>query len=247
MTSFCSKGIARSSFQALISPRKAGIWRSLASKRSNAIALKLLVTGIDNSAAVCYEWTSISPRKVYELFCHLPVPWWVAGGFAIDLFVGRDTRAHGDFDILVLRKDQLLVQEHLKGWDLHKTNQPGLQPWPRNEYLKPGVNQVWCRHAPGSPWVVEIMFMETDGDRWVYRRATAVGGPLASLGRQTSEGIPYLSPEIQLLYKAKKEPLAKDESDFRTTLPLLNARQKEWLKSALQTQFPDGHHWVDRL
>ncbi len=194
-----------------------------------------------------HEWEPMTTEEASQLFRALSIPWWVAGGVAIDLFVGRTTREHDDFDVLILRRDQLVMQGYLKGWDLHRTNQPGLKPWLAGEYLGLGVNQVWCRRTPDSLWALEVMFMDTVGDRWVFRRAPSIGGSLASLGRETPEGIPYLSPEIQLLYKARQEPTVKDERDFEAVLPLLNETQKLWLQSALKVQFPGRHPWSRRL
>jgi hypothetical protein len=195
-------------------------------------------------------WKPRSLSEVCQLLSELTIPWWIAGGMAIELFVGRTIREHDDIDILILRKDQQLLQTYLRGWDLHKTNQPGLKPWPTGEYLAYGVNQIWCRQAPDSPWEFEVMFMDTDdpdGKRWVYRRAPNIGGMLTDLGRTTSQEIPYVSPEIQLLYKARTTMLPKDEQDFAAVLPCLTQKHKMWLASALQVQFPQGHSWIPRL
>jgi hypothetical protein len=35
----------------------------------------------------------------------MPCPWWIAGGFAIELAIGRPVRDHGDIDVLVLRQE----------------------------------------------------------------------------------------------------------------------------------------------
>ncbi len=32
--------------------------------------------------------------------------------------------------------------DYLAGWDLHKTNQPGLKPWPNGDFLRLGVNDA---------------------------------------------------------------------------------------------------------
>jgi hypothetical protein len=75
-----------------------------------------------------------------QLLSDLTIPWWIAGGYAIELFSGKEIRDHNDIDIAILRKDQHVFQEYLSDWDLHKTNQPGLKPWPEGEYLEQGVN-----------------------------------------------------------------------------------------------------------
>src|SRR5207302_1649698 len=49
-----------------------------------------------------------------------PHPWFVSGGWAIDLFLGRVTREHEDREVGVFRQDQRALREHLSGWALFK-------------------------------------------------------------------------------------------------------------------------------
>ena len=37
-------------------------------------------------------------------------PWFVCGGWALDLFIGKQTREHHDLDIGIFRRDQLALQ-----------------------------------------------------------------------------------------------------------------------------------------
>ena len=43
---------------------------------------------------------------VRSLLSDLSVPYWIAGGWAIDLAVGRVTRDHADVDIMLLERDE---------------------------------------------------------------------------------------------------------------------------------------------
>jgi hypothetical protein len=194
-----------------------------------------------------YIWSPLSLTETTSLFHGLPIPWWLAGGMALDLFVGFDIRPHADIDVGIFRRDQLMIQDHLSNWDLHKTGPSGLRPWPKGEHLQIGVNQVWCRRTPDANWSLEIMFMEQEGDEWIFRRAPQVRGPIQGLMRHTNDGIPYLSPEIQLLFKARPEILDKDSLDFRAVLPHLDGTQIRWLYRALETTFPTGHPWINIL
>ena len=60
------------------------------------------------------------PRQVCALLRAFDRPWWVAGGWAVDLFLGRRTRPHKDIEIALYRHDQSALQEHLAGWSLRK-------------------------------------------------------------------------------------------------------------------------------
>jgi hypothetical protein len=59
--------------------------------------------------------------------------------------------------------------------------------------------------------------------------------------RRTAEGIPFVAPEIVLLFKAKAAR-PKDESDAAVVLPTLDAAQRAWLAAALDRVHP-GHPW----
>lgn len=190
------------------------------------------------------NWDPYRPEEIYELFKSLTIPWWIAGGWAIDLFLGSKTRNHLDIDIQILRKDQLKLQEFLEGWDLYKTNQPGLKPWKKDELLQLGVNSIWCRKAPEDPWKMQILFLDSEGTKWFYRRKPSIRGSISEIAKKTSSGISYLKPEIQLLFKAQKDPAPKDEQDFLNVLPLLKEEKLLWLKESILVQFGINHCWI---
>ncbi|MEV6646704.1 hypothetical protein [Amycolatopsis sp. NPDC051371] len=52
-------------------------------------------------------WEPAPLSEVVELFSAVRAPWWIAGGYAIELAVGRAFREHADVDVLLLRRDQL--------------------------------------------------------------------------------------------------------------------------------------------
>src|SRR5215208_1996881 len=144
----------------------------------------------------------------------MPVPWWIAGGWAIDLFVGGSTRDHDDVDVAVLRPDQLAVQSHLDGWDLRVAHHGRLAPWVPGRPLAPDEHGIWARPGPASPWRLELLIDEVVDGQWAYRRNPGVRLPPERLGRRTATGLPYLRPEVVLLYKSRR-PREPDEHDAR--------------------------------
>ncbi|GAA0273019.1 hypothetical protein GCM10010302_08270 [Streptomyces polychromogenes] len=191
-------------------------------------------------------WDPAPLREVVGLFGRAGCRWWIAGGHAIELAVGRELRPHADIDVLVLRDDQHAVQDALAGWEWWAADPPGsLRPWRRDEYLHPGVHDVWCRPEPGGPWRIQVMLDEGRGGTWVSRRDATVCRPVAGIGAVSPDGIPYLRPEIQLYYKAKR-PRPKDEQDFDAVLPLLGTGQRTWLADAI-THTLGPHPWTARL
>ncbi|MBQ1079889.1 nucleotidyltransferase domain-containing protein [Nocardiopsis sp. B62] len=192
-------------------------------------------------------WAPLAPEEVASLFTGVEAPWWIAGGHAIALAVGRRFREHADTDVLLLRRDQHKVQEVLPDWEWWAADPPGtLRPWRAGETLPEGVHDVWCRPGPAAPWRLQFMLDEADGDRWTYRRDARITLPLSQLGRRSVEGLPYLTPEVQLLCKAKgRRP--KDERDLTETLPVLDAAQRRWLVRALSQVHGIHHPWLPRL
>jgi aminoglycoside-2''-adenylyltransferase len=197
------------------------------------------------------RWEPWRPGEVAALFTALQAPWWIAGGWAIDLFLGRETREHEDTDVQVLRRDQLAVRALLGGWDvqaalpLPRDEAWPFRPWRLGETLDPAIHDIWCRPSPAEPWALQLMIADSRDDQWLSRRHPAIVRPLDAIGLVSGDGISYLAPEIQLHYKAKgRRP--KDEADFARTAPALNAERRQWLTDALALAHPD-HPWLDQL
>ena len=196
-------------------------------------------------------WQSWQPHEVAQLFSALAIPWWIAGGWAIDLFLGEQTRDHEDIDVLFLRRDQQDIRTLFQEWDVQEAR-PLPQPssWPFHEWksgmpLSPEVHDIWCRPKKADPWAIQLMVTDTESDEWLFRRNVQIHGSLSTIGYVTDDGIPYLAPEIQLLYKAKSlRP--KDEADFAKVLPHLDQRSCQWLAQALAIVHPH-HSWLLRL
>ncbi len=191
------------------------------------------------------RWEPASVDELVGLMAGFPVPWWIAGGWAIDLHLGRRTRPHADIDILVLRADLPALRDRLRDWDLHAADPPGrLRQWEAHDPLPPPVHDVRCRRTPTDPWQLQLMVDDTlDGD-WIYRRDPHVRRAVPSLrGPASTAQRPVLTPDVQLLYKSAR-PRPKDIADFRATLPELTTQQRSWLHDALNRTNP-AHPWLD--
>lgn len=174
-------------------------------------------------------WEPLSLPDTRETFAGFGSPWWIAGGYAVELAAGRAFREHADIDVLLLRPDQLAAQRLLPDWEWWAADPPGtLRPWQPEEILPPHVHDIWCRPGPDEPWRLQLMLDETDGADWVSRRDPRIRRPISRLG---SEHV--LAPEVQLFYKARA-PRPKDEQDFDALLPVLTDDQKRWLAEAVE-------------
>ncbi len=196
-------------------------------------------------------WLPWQPHEVARLFSTLTVPWWIAGGWALDLFLGEQTRDHEDIDVLFLRRDQQDIRVLLQGWDVQEAH-PEMPEgsWPFQEW-KPGallpaeVQDIWCRPQKTDPWALQLMVTDIYDDQWIFRHNIQISRSLSTIGYVTDDGIPYLVPEIQLLYKAKS-PRPKDEADFARVLPHLDQRSRQWLTETLAIVHPH-HSWLLQL
>ena len=196
-------------------------------------------------------WQAWQPAEVTKFFSALTVPWWIAGGWAIDLFLGEQTREHEDIDVQILRRDQREVRAIFRGWDMQGADPEKLpaewpfREWKLDQMLSPNVHDVWCRPNKDAPWAIQLMVVDTINDEWLFRRDARIRRPLSSIGHRTNDGIPYLRPELQLFFKAKGlRP--KDEADFARTLPFLDEESRGWLAQSLTLVHP-RHPWLAEL
>jgi hypothetical protein len=67
-------------------------------------------------------WRDLRPHEATGLLAGLRVPWWIAGGWALDLFLEKSTRLHSDLDIGVFRRDIATVIASLAGWAATKSS-----------------------------------------------------------------------------------------------------------------------------
>ena len=166
------------------------------------------------------------------------IPWGFAGGWAIDLSIGRLSRRHDDLDIAVFREDQTILYDRLSGWDWSVVRDGQTQGW-RGHWLEAPVHELRARQRDGLE--LEFLLNERVGQRWRYRRDPRVTAPVDRVLLMCGH-YPVLAPEIVLLFKSK-HLRPKDHWDFAAALPLLSAEARQWLATALTLTHP-GHAWI---
>ncbi|MCM3757528.1 hypothetical protein M3197_08500 [Sporosarcina aquimarina] len=182
-------------------------------------------------------------QSVNLLMAEFARTWFFAGGWAIDLFVGKETREHQDLEIAVFRKDQIYLKDYLEGWEFKKVIKGELHSW-KNEFLELPIHEIHASNILTED-TIEILLNETKDGDWKFRRDTRISCPINSVWSVTKRGIPYLNPEIVLLYKAKNTR-EKDHQDFVTVKDYLEDDQKKWLRDALELHEPE-HYWLQFL
>jgi len=184
-------------------------------------------------------------QRVSRVMAGFPASWFIAGGWAIDLYLGRITRPHKDVEIAMFRDDQGALHAHFPDWRLRKVVGPRRLRWQVTEWLELPVHQLEVRRTPTARIAFEVLFNERRGGHWLFRRNLAITRPLAKVGLRSGGAVPFLAPEVVLLYKAKHLRVV-DEQDFHAASERLDTERRVWLLRALQMCHP-GHPWLKRL
>ncbi|MBC3840222.1 hypothetical protein GXW82_08535 [Streptacidiphilus sp. 4-A2] len=191
------------------------------------------------------RWSSAwTPGEVARRLVGLDAPWCVAAGWALDLFRGRQTRAHGDIEVAVPAAGFPEVRDRFPGYHFDGVGSGRIWESPTPEVLA-AVHQTWLRDPATGNYLLDVFREPHDGDTWICRRDETIRLPYRDIIHRTPDGIPYLAPELVLLFKAK-HARPKDQADFHGTLPYLTPGQRGTLASLL-TQVHPGHPWLTDL
>lgn len=196
----------------------------------------------------CTHYGFAPLSTVVDTLRAFPVPWYVASGWAIDLFLERVTRCHYDVDVVVAREDQLLLQQYLAERDWHfATYLKGkVGPWPLHMRLELPRHQV---HAHKQEVMIDILFTDMAHGVWRYRRDPSIIQTVERITQTTADGVQFLAPELVLLFKSTntgQRSRPQDQADFATVSPHLTSVQRAWLRWALLATEPQ-HPWITLL
>ena len=161
-------------------------------------------------------------------------PWFIAGGWAIDLFLDEKTREHEDIEIGIYRKDQMKLFRYFekqRKYFIDNKSRIGKhekKQW-NKEYLRLPIHELYIE-VNGLD--IEVLLNEKDDRHWIYRRNSKIMHEDDGVILRNKERIPYLCPEIVLLYKSKhmKE---KDIHDMENAIPKMNESQVKWLLDSI--------------
>jgi GrpB-like predicted nucleotidyltransferase (UPF0157 family) len=177
-----------------------------------------------------------------------PHAWYISSGWALDLFLGRVTRVHHDVDVVIARPDQLALQQYMttRGWKFVTPFQKRLEPWPLHMYLEMPRHQA---HAHRDDAFIDFLLGEIGSGVWRYRREPAVIRAVDRMHLSTDQGIPFLAPELVLLFKSRNtssQERSKDQADFERVYSHLEPERRAWLRWALLATNPT-HPWIELL
>ena len=201
-------------------------------------------------------------------------PWCLCGGWAVDAWLGRETREHRDFDVTLFADDYQEFFNHLSGWNMvaHCGPDPGVvtEPWdgraldlPAHLHARPPGAE---NHERLLRWVtppfegekdgldIEFVINEAEDGEWLLNREPRISLPLDRCWRDSEAGMPTAAPGVILFYKATAyhdDPRFQgrrpyDESDFFALLPLVGQAERRWLAESIEAARP-GHPWLERI
>lgn len=100
-------------------------------------------------------WEAWAPGRLFERLRYQTSPWYVVGGWALDLWHGYQTRSHEDLEFCILSKDVDLFLVEFRELDFFEVHDftylaPGTKP-------RPETTQLWGADMANLRWRVDMM------------------------------------------------------------------------------------------
>lgn len=210
--------------------------------------------------------------RVADLMSGFERPWALCGGWAVDAWLGRVTREHGDVDITVLHDDQRALFDYLAGWNLvaHDADEPqateqwtgralalpahlhAREPGAENaELVRRWVTPPYSQAKDGRDF--EFILNERGGGEWLLNAQPRIALSHGDCVRDSPWAIPAFAPEVIAFFKATayfghKKLWARphDVSDFEALTALLDGGRRRWLRGAIATLHTE-HPWLPQM
>jgi hypothetical protein len=214
--------------------------------------------------------------QAYAFLNNRGFDWSICGGAAIDLFLGRQTRTHKDLDVAVFWEDRnAIIKLMLRSdWRVFQACGGGVvQELNRKQDELFEKRNLFCftanedrvklepigheRYRFGLENLeqrdftyVEFLFNKRDDGQFHLPGKKNIKRELNKAILSSSDKLSYLAPEIVLFYKSsylEGTDAADHNLDFDVSLPCFNTEQKQWLRAALEAEYPVSHVWLQRL
>lgn len=171
-------------------------------------------------------------------------PWFISGGWAVDIALGRITREHDDLDICIYREDVKEALEYFENWKI-KVTVPGENRLVDYEQFSDLSLPRYSLHLFRDKDFIEILLTEREGDEVLFRKNKNITLHTDDFALNDREGRPFVNPLWQLLFKSLN-PREKDNEDFNNYVIIMNDKQKLWLASGIRIMKPDSV-WLEKL
>jgi hypothetical protein len=192
------------------------------------------------------------------------------GGFALELFLNKAIRKHGDIDVSAFwcDRDKIILYMQSLGWNVYEMRGGGLAHHiiniadqikaKRNIFCfkddcelvtlapasEPNMYNLYFDHSGQTKLnFIEFLFNDSESGNFLYSRNNEISLTLDK-AILYSNNFPYLAPELVLLYKSSDTERDGYQKDFDSTFFEMSDVQRAWLYNALKVMFPTGHKWL---
>ncbi|RAI82270.1 hypothetical protein BFS35_000885 [Macrococcoides goetzii] len=173
------------------------------------------------------NWELLGIASLKQIMCDADFDWYLAGGIALDEFLGRKTRDHEDMDILVNFKYLERILDFFKNYKIYTARNGSLSFSLFNEVHS--TDSLWIAKDDEESFIIQILFFEEEAEHWIYKRDDAVRKRVEEIYFVKND-MKIIQPEIQLLYKLDSSDVReKDLYDYQNVFPVLEERQRAWL------------------
>ena len=208
-------------------------------------------------------------NKLSTFLKDLNMLWCVSGGWAIDLYLDKNTRDRCDLDISIFYPNHINCIEFFldNNWRIEGKLNNGFKTiqnisdydnnihyfwsFPKNvtfisEYTDNNGNRriSYNRKIQHNLDYIEVFFDQIENGYYVYRKDKKIKR-IINKAIIKKNNINYLAPEIVLLYKSGSLS-DKNITDFNVVISSLSIEQKKWLKKSLISIYND-HKWIKSL
>jgi hypothetical protein len=193
------------------------------------------------------------------------------GGYAIELFLCKEIRRHGDIDISAYRseRDKIILFMQSLNWNVHEMCGNGITHHITDiNYQIKAKRNIFCfkdncelisltpldepdmfhldfdGRGQTKLNFIEFLFNDKTEEDFIYARNKHITLPLDKAVLYNDD-IPYLAPELVLLYKSTDIEREGYQLDYDCVIEKMNNEQRDWLKNALSIMNPEGHLWIN--
>ncbi|WP_235916217.1 hypothetical protein [Antrihabitans cavernicola] len=166
----------------------------------------------------------------------------MAAGWALHLFSDSAAREHADTEIAIPAEGFNEIMDALPDFEWDVVGDGRIWPFPEQRAIH---FQTWLREPATGIYRLDVFREPSIDEHWVCRRDATITLPYRELILHSSNGIPYVIPEVALLFKAK-HLRPKDAADFYNVLPAMDQARRSRLHSWLSKVHP-GHPWIEIL
>jgi len=183
-------------------------------------------------------WAPLDADSVARLLGSASVRWWLSGGVALDLWLGRAIRPRPNTDVSMVAADLVKLVRDLP---------PGFSAWVPDD-LEGAVMPFAEVSADADPqpvlihddarnvWVLQMNVEDGAPRAWVYKRDPRLQLPWDRAVLDI-DGIPTGAPEVQLLWKSLR-PRPEDNVDKDAVVAALSDDARAWYERAILSIHP---------